>query len=307
MKHILFSLLSVGLLGLPATTNGQSIVAGQTSGAAYTDITPDRVTTIAVATGQLSDSLDLNLDGTYDVRWTSRTLQATTQLGRTAWDAHALIRPLHDNIEIACQQSIPSSTSYNHGFILGFGAATVIDAQIPQLSQPGSCCINRWSGRSTWPTEASFVWIDRYVSTSYRTAGDYQPGVDRYMSVRFRTTASSPWRYGWVRVAIQAEVGSVTITVKDYAFEQTILSNKKPTADAWQVYPTPVENTLTLQSSTTGPKHATLLDAQGRVVSVTHFTAHTPELLDLTRLPAGVYVLRLTDDKGTVTKRINKL
>ena len=307
MKQILFSLLGVVLLGLHYNTNGQSITAGQTSGVEYTDISPDPVTSIAVPTGQLSDSLDLNQDGTYDLRWTSRTLQATTQLGRTSWAAHALIRPLHDNIEIACQQSVPPTTSYNRGFILGFSAATAIDAQIPQLNPPNTCCNNSWFGESTWPTEASFVWVDRYVSTSYRTAGGYQPGIDRYMGVRFRTTASSPWRYGWVKVAIQAAIGSVTITVKDYAFEQTILSNKTQAANSWQVYPIPVEHSLTLQSSNSGLKYAELLDTKGRVVSVTHFIAYTPEQLDLSRLPAGVYVLRLTDQKGVVTKRINKL
>jgi hypothetical protein len=306
MKHILFSLLSAGLLGLHSTANSQSIVAGQTSGAAYTDINPDRVTTIAVATGQLSDSLDLNLDGTYDVRWTSRTVASSPPAGQSSWDALALIRPLHNNIEIACMYY--ANPSYM-GFILGFNAATVIGSTLPQLGATVPANTSNWLGATNWPAaKAAFAYRSRGAAGTafYASPGDYQPNTDRYMGVRFRATTSSPWRYGWVRVAIQAVQNNVTITVKDYAFEQTILSNKKPTADAWQVYPIPVENIVTLQSSTAGPKQATLLDAQGQVVLETYSTAPSPEQLDLSRLPAGIYLLRLTDEKGAVTKRINK-
>lgn len=302
MKHRLFSLLSAGLLGLHTTANGQSIVAGQTSGVAYTDINPDRVTTIAVATGQLSDSLDLNLDGTYDLRWTARTVAYSPPAGQSSWDARALVRPLHDNIEIAYLEYLPSPTE--RAYIVGFSSTTVIEAQIPQ-SVPPSTLTRSWRGSVTWANEADFVYTGRGAGglTFYGSPGNYQPNTDRYMGVRFRSTTSSSWKYGWVRVQIQAVENSVTITVKDYAFEQTILGTKMQAANTWQVYPIPVEHMLALRSNTSGPKHAELLDTQGRVL----FATHNPKELDLSRFPAGVYILRLTDEKGTVTKRINKL
>ncbi|WP_081910608.1 T9SS type A sorting domain-containing protein [Hymenobacter sp. APR13] len=306
MKRVIFLALGVTFLSGHFTANGQSIVAGQTNGVAYTDIIPDRVTVLRTPNGLLSDSLDLNLDGIYDLRWTARNIFYTPPVGRTGWETRAMIRPLHDNIEIGCSHSISPTASYNHGFILGYSAAGVIEAQLPQTTT-NSSYVDSWLGKAAWPTEASFVWVERVVTESYRTVGGYLPGVDRYMGIRFRTTASAPWRYGWVRVATQAAIGDVTITVKDYAFEQTILNTRKAPASAWQVYPTPVAHTLTIQSSTAGSKHVTLLNVQGRVLSETQFTDLTSSPLDLSRFAAGVYILRLTDATGTVTKRVSKL
>lgn len=303
MKRILFYLSGFLFLSGYSTVNGQSILAGQTTGVAYTDITPDRVTPATGPVGKLSDSLDLNLDGTYDVKWTSRVVLTNPPIGQSTLHIHALMRPLHDNIEIAYLEYSPSPRDI--AFISGFSPATIITTQ----PTPSVGYTSRWQGATNW-NDAAMVYRGNGGGTSwYGSPGNFQSNADRYMGIRFRTTSTSPWRYGWVRVMVQTppDLYYVSVTVKDYAFEQPILGTKKQAATSWQVYPTPVAHMLTVQSVTAGPKHATLLDTQGRVLLEAHFTTFTPEPLDLSRFRTGVYILRLTDEKGTITKCISKL
>lgn len=303
MKHLLLALSA--FICISFSTNAQSIVAGQTSGVLYTDIIPDRVATATMTASTISqlmlvsDSLDLNLDGQYDITWAAYI--SHLQLGlRYSSESSGAIKPMHSNLELVALSGPPN-------LIIGFDAQTVVANTVPQTTPP---TIPR-----VWMTYAGLR--DLRPALAYKlespvsstTWGFWADGQDRYLAVRLRTSSSAPWTYGWIRIQVSNfSFSSVTVTVKDYAFEQNVLSNK-PTAanDTWQVYPNPVECVLTLQPKKLGNGQVKLFDVQGRMVLATPSRVQEKQDLDLSSLPAGVYILHLTTAQGTITKRINKL
>jgi hypothetical protein len=151
-----------------------------------------------------------------------------------------------------------------------------------------------------------------YAVLNNGAQGNWRGVTDRYLGVRVKSGAQ--WLYGWIRMDVNTAGSSVTI--KDYACNKTggapLLAGQTttavdavPTANGISLFPHPVATAALISSDKTFiDATVTLRDLCGRVVLST--AGHGGYTLSLTRgdLPAGVYLLRVTEDGVPVLARL---
>ncbi len=299
MKHLFLLVLAAGTTALHHNVAAQRIIAGTTTGVRYVDITPDRVITVVRPAGnnisaQQRDSLDLDGDGRFDLRFAATT-NTWSQSGRSGSGSEALLTPLHGDVEIAAASGGP--------IIIGFMPQSEIQSTLPQ---PGTASPpNIWANPALLYRNAALAHIETNPAGGM-SYGYWNSGQDVYAGVRLRSAAGAAWAYGWVVLQVSnLTLQSISITIKGYAFERLILATQLPAARTWQAYPNPVEHTLRLR--TEQPGQLRLLDAVGRVVHQQPLATGAEQTLDVARLPAGMYLLELTTPAGRTTQRLQKL
>ncbi|WP_165822135.1 T9SS type A sorting domain-containing protein [Hymenobacter edaphi] len=119
--------------------------------------------------------------------------------------------------------------------------------------------------------------------------------------------AGNAWRYGWVRLTM-LDLFSSHFQVDAYALQAVPLAAlPAQQAAAWQVYPVPAGEQLTIQPPAGGAARATLLDNLGRAVAApVELAGGRPAQLPLSGLPAGLYLLRVETPQGSFTRRVQK-
>ncbi|WP_165903671.1 T9SS type A sorting domain-containing protein [Hymenobacter gummosus] len=101
---------------------------------------------------------------------------------------------------------------------------------------------------------------------------------------------------------------STHFQVEAYALQAVPLATlPAQQAAAWQVYPVPAGEQLTIQPPAGGAARATLLDNLGRAVAApVELAGGRPAQLLLSGLPAGLYLLRVETPQGSFTRRVQK-
>ncbi len=79
---------------------------------------------------------------------------------------------------------------------------------------------------------------------------------------------------------------------------------EKELAERFSVYPIPTEAILNITSNT-GNSEALLLDINGRLIE-TYTLSSGKHSIDLSHLPSGIYLLKISKDAHTITKKIIK-
>ncbi|MEL6674619.1 MAG: T9SS type A sorting domain-containing protein [Bacteroidota bacterium] len=122
---------------------------------------------------------------------------------------------------------------------------------------------------------------------------------------------SSSLQVEWTLGELMTETytGSVVLTQGFHqpALQVTSIDDFAAALGPIKVYPNPVAGRLTIEQEKSQPLLGILFDLQGRVLlqQALSMTSHT---LDLSHLPAGMYVLRLSDGQRAVRSfRIEKL
>jgi hypothetical protein len=72
------------------------------------------------------------------------------------------------------------------------------------------------------------------------------------------------------------------------------------------VYPNPTAGILELATTNVVIETVDVYDLRGRLVKSATFNAENPTL-DITDMEAATYILRITTERGTLTKRIIKM
>lgn len=281
-------LFAVGLLG-SQPVRAQYILAGQAVGATYVDLAPDRVLTATRTASNTSDSLDLDADGRFDLRFAAYTSTSTFPS-----ELETRVMPLHDNVAIYSASQAP--------LVVGFISNDSIQQRIaqPSLTLPP----NVWSSRSTiYPYGSSYLTHQGNNPAGLQSSGAWLGGQDRYLGIRLRSSAAAGWRYGWVRLQVTNYAIPVTLVIKDYALGGTLLAQQPARVAGWQLYPVPTTGLLTVQAATATTGLLTISDAQGRVHLRQAF-AGTSQQLDLAALAAGLYLIRLETSTGSFSQRI---
>lgn len=284
-------LLLAWLLG-SQPLRAQYLLAGQTAGATYVDLVPDKVLTATkIGVNNRLDSLDLDADGRFDLRFATST---NTSNFPSEWETRVL--PLHDNVAIYSASQSP--------VIAGF---TLNDTIQQRIAQPRPTLPpNVWGSRSTiYPYGFSYLTHQGNNPAGLQLYGAWLDTQDHYLGVRVRKSAAGGWRYGWVRLQVSNPNSSVTLTlvVKDYALGTTLLAQRPARTAGWQLYPVPTTGILTVQSATATTGQLTVSDAQGRVHLRRAF-AGTSQQLDLAALAVGLYLIRLETSAGSFSQRI---
>lgn len=148
-----------------------------------------------------------------------------------------------------------------------------------------------------WATEtpsgnAWFIVERSQDAIHFEQAGVVQ-GQDKQGTTRFSFLDENPYLgLSWYRL-IRIEDGN------EEASEMTavMLAEK----DGKAIYPNPAANTLFISGNEDA--QITLVDVSGRTLLVTSAAAGLTEL-DITAVPAGLYVVRITGPSGTTTSRL---
>lgn len=289
-----FTLLSngilVGILALAQPVRAQYLLAGQTAGAAYVDLVPDKEVYSTV------DSLDLDKDGKFDLYLKS--------LGSSTILSYTKIKSLHDNVEVYTTPTNPRYVNSQTHIIPNLIAALSSNDTIQLAARRPAI----WSSRTKWDDHTSFSYSEAfclsYCDFCARGGNFYASWIDtneHYVGVRLRRTSIGNWSYGWLRTTL---LGS-TIIIKDYALSNTVLAQRPANAAGWQVYPIPATELLTVRAPVATTGHLTLGDMCGRVQFSAPFVG-TSQQLDLSALAAGLYTLRLETSAGSFIQRIAK-
>ena len=90
-----------------------------------------------------------------------------------------------------------------------------------------------------------------------------------------------------------------------FYYSKVVMLKKNTTDNNYSVYPNPVKNVLRIVSSQEKMNNtsATLLDLSGRVLLKQNLNSYVEEI-NTTELPNGNYLLKITDDQKTTTKKI---
>lgn len=113
--------------------------------------------------------------------------------------------------------------------------------------------------------------------------GDNAPGGDRTFTVNGSTNLNFVWG-----VAGYTETTSV----------------KQISGTSFRVFPNPVENRITVQSS--NMKGLTVSDLLGRTLNIYKFQATNSKEIDMSNLKSGIYFISVATDHGTFTSKLMK-
>lgn len=111
-----------------------------------------------------------------------------------------------------------------------------------------------------------------------------------------------------VRIAIQnTSVDHYFFMVDDFKVTATALSVDKQLISQFSVYPNPVNNVVTISNSANATIDAvTVSDLNGRTVKSVKLNGETSAQINISDLSAGVYMMNISSDQGSVTKKIVK-
>lgn len=104
----------------------------------------------------------------------------------------------------------------------------------------------------------------------------------------------------WISQQLFSRVAKYTCT-----FGETGIAGADPSAQL-SIFPNPAGNTLQLNYNGTGKCSIDILDLQGRVI-VSQANRSPQQLIDISALRSGMYLLRVRDDAGVAVKRFEKL
>ncbi|RZL13423.1 MAG: T9SS type A sorting domain-containing protein [Hymenobacter sp.] len=323
MDRFLLSMACLALLAMGSARTGraQTIFAGQVAGATYTDVVPDKELFAERKSGmvdsQVEESMDLNGDGIADIKIELYVNAIWT--GGQSSTAYCRIYPLHANVALPISE--PSSYSKRY-YNPGLTKRTLGEAIQSELVASGSMKAGVWVTGPTDLLDANhsfFVLSEGFYGYNSPVGavhtGFWYDGQDGYLPVRLRANSTAPWQYGWVRLQApgafynnsgEANFGSVSVIIKDYALSNTVLAAQTAQAAGWQIYPTQVTDQLTFEPPTpTGQSQVTVGDLCGRAIAHAVVSGRRQQL-SLAGLAAGVYIVQLDTPAGHFVQRITK-
>ena len=193
---------------------------------------------------------------------------------------------------------------------------------------------NDVQGADVIPT--SIVYFD-YEGSKIYVMSEYDAEEDNPTFTQVGTFADQTWYHvetkfnltaGTIEYVINGEsvytatlVGGQEVDAISYAFadyttsfyaDNIVITNgiagvSKAVAASFSVFPNPAVNTVTIANSNNALINAvTVTDINGRTVKTINYTGVTETQVNVAELSAGIYMMNITSDKGTVTKKIVK-
>jgi hypothetical protein len=274
-----YSALATGVAAVAGIANAQIV---------YTDINPDHL-----VMGNLGNySLDLNNDGTDDFDF-------TTMIGSTTYVTSGI------PINIAYKAGIIYPASGNSW--MGNSSDTTI-VSVLAGSSIGSSQFFAATGSNLGADLA--ITIPGLYSGTYA----YGPFLSQEGFVGLKFNAGANTHYGWVRVEVVTDSNSVTLSIKDYAYEST--PNTAILAGLTENGPVGINevddfvnvinsiNSLTVQTSS-NYKNAeiSLVSISGQKV-INQQVNNSTTLLNTSDISSGIYLLSVVSDDKVYSKKV---
>jgi len=147
------------------------------------------------------------------------------------------------------------------------------------------------AGQTTVLTAPTVVtnteWTQRTATYTATQAGVY------YIAFNYTAAAQAQANFGW------AALDNVTITSPTASADQF-------SAAAFSVSPNPANGIVTIANANALVNAVSVTDMNGRVVKTASFDGATQAQVNVSDLANGVYMMTISSDKGSVTKKIVK-
>lgn len=279
-----------------ALAGGVAAATGATGQVVYTDINPDEVLTPS-GTSQY----DLNLDG-----------DAVPDM------AFVVVTGSKTGIYTYGTMQIPYTLNYNVG-VAAFGtAAPSANGWMGTGSAPSAVPMSNMIGSS-----GNFVQNQGNIGayqTTYLGApinGQYGPytsgnflGTEGYVGVRFDISGQT--HYGWARVQMAPDGSSMTI--KDYAYDATpgtaIAAGDIGSTNIDELgmdnlihFINKQNNVVVIKNNGISNGTINVVSVDGKVISNEKINNQT-EVIDLNGLASGIYVINVTANEGSLSKKV---
>jgi len=228
------------------------------------------ISLITTSSSQLSDSLDVNNDGTYDLLFIASTQISIDSYGITS------VQSLDSTIEFAASQN---------GLADRFNNNDLISDQLIWQSEPQvfRTIMNAFvfNGNGNW----------RDITLS-ATSGDPHP-MDGYLG--FRLKLSSDTLYGWVHVVSQVAGNFLaSLTVSSYGIENmTSVISIRENDEIKEIYPTVSESELHMVNIKNLPCIAEIYSSEGVLLSSEKVENN---ILNVSALKSGIFYLSIISD-----------
>mgnify|MGYP006188524309 CR=1 FL=1 len=289
--------LNVKIKRYAALATGVTAAAGASAQVTYTDVNPDVVLT---PTGTAQYLLNLDGDAAIDM---GLVVQSGSVTGIYSYGT----------------MQIPYTVTYNAGAAVFGSAAPSTNGWMGSSSSAPSILSNgnAIDASGTFYQSQGIVGAVQNTYLGAPINGQYGPyssgnflGTEGYIGVRFDISGST--HYGWVRVEMAADATSMTI--KDYAYDATpntaiAAGDMGPVGVDEVNFETAIQfisnqnNQVTVKMNTTitnGMINVVSID--GKSVASINVNSQT-ELVDLSNLSSGIYMVNLTSNEGTITKK----
>lgn len=263
----------------------------------YTDVNPD----VTITGNMVTHSVDMNNDGTID--YIATTLDnvysyTTYYYGMTlnvAIDYKAsLLQPNNGNAWLATSSS--AAEVLNNGALINAAAnwASSSSSFGGLLAAEGDFSITTTGGTPVYGGPIS--------------VGNWAGVADRYVGVRFDVGANT--YYGWVRLTVSADGG--TITIKDYAYNATP-NGSINAGQAVAIEEGSVESHVVIKNTNDqlniqvgenlSNGSVDIVSMNGQVVA-NYNLQNGSNAIDLNGFSTGIYIVNIQFNEGVMTKKI---
>lgn len=281
-----YSALAVPFVAGAGIANGQVV---------YTDIVPDTVLNHHGDTY----NIDLNHDGVVDF---------TIRIGNAVYASnHVLAKFIAASA--AKYNSIGGSTSGRYVYPAALNFGDMIGSDLTGLGNK-----LKWNAGTN---QSAASWLQNTQSTnSYGSYGNWLNSTDQYMALRFLQGQS--YYYGWLRMDSRVSHDTVYAVLKDFAYQSIgdssiaagdtgsavtglhNVSNNLPVKINYfnhEVYITSPQNSI-------GAMAIEVFDMEGRRL-LEYNTSQKEYQFSTASLPAGLFLVRVTQSGKTYTKKIS--
>ncbi|MDB9931800.1 T9SS type A sorting domain-containing protein [Flavobacteriales bacterium] len=111
--------------------------------------------------------------------------------------------------------------------------------------------------------------------------------------------------FGNTKYIVGGMIGNQEVTNKVWKLEYVTVSLEEKTLLDVSIYPNPVANFVTLETSNSAIKNVSLYSKEGKLIAE-YSINNTKTEIDLTNLSSGIYLLRIQTGTNSVTKKIIK-
>jgi hypothetical protein len=258
------------------------IVTGNPSGLIYTDPQPD-ISFSAVAidetSGYGSTSLDVDGDGMPDFG----IVALYFTFGTSKWKG------------IYMNGFPPDNQIWN---IYNNTACAVFDQSQYNLAHPlqeGDTIFA--NNNSSW-IDLAYLGYDDETQGSPCVQGRWTDNAPHYAAIRMKK--NNNWYYGWIHLSGENIVQQITIY--DYAIQAEV-TGISSIQNAVTVFPNPVRSHFSINNASA--MNYSLYDENG-IVLFHGSIDHSPQMMDVSALRAGIYFLKIYGEKQNIVKRLVK-
>lgn len=285
------STLEINLKKYVGLAGGVTAVAGLNAQVMHTDVNPDYVVSPG---GNTQYAVDFNNDAAYDVAFVAGGWSGSTG----TWQGYNYVSS-GAVVQIAFGSTMNASNAWmgassgpsplSAGTRIGSSGAFFAD----QKNVVGTQYVS-------WPNSTQY-------NTSY-DLGNFSAGAtDQYIGVRF--VISGDVHYGWIRVDVGSDGKSLTF--KDYAYEQTpdtpieagsTASMASVDELASQVAVRNINNNLNINLDGINNANLAVFGLDGK--QYINKTIGSVDVVSLADLSTGIYMVNVSTEEGTTTKKI---